>query len=878
MQTPQLSVIMPIYNVEKYISKCLDSLIHQTFKELEIICIDDCGSDGSIAIVKQYMEKDKRIYLIHHKKNMGQATARNTGIKLAKADLIAFVDSDDYLDINTYEQAIKNMTPDIDTVCFGIQTVGNDSSDRQNIDDDYYAIKFQGKIKLTDEVLFETDVSPCNKIFRKSIIEKYNISFPDGLKYEDAYFFNVYGLRAQYAFFMPDKFYFYNRHENSTMTNTFTGKPGYSIDHVKIAVKIYEYLKENGLFSAHRNYFYQFFFAYLNFALLYDKSKEGQKQIYDFANNFLTKEKISFNNSPAFFRDYQMLKNNSLQKEIKKQFHVFKIKETKIKKIYYLAGIPLFRIKYKNNHVKYYVFSFFRVYTKKLTLCPRISVLMPAYNAEKYISEAIESILNQTFFDFEFIIINDGSTDNTVNIIKSYHDDRIILIDNQQNMGLVSVLNQGLKLASGEYIARMDADDISLPERFMKQIKFMDKHSQVGVLGTWFHIFGDKINRLEKKPKYPKLKDFIITSPVGHPTVMMRKTFLDKYHLQYDPAYAHAEDYELWVRAVKYMKFANLPEVLLNYRWSESNVSFLHEKEQLLKSSVIKQKIRRHVDNKINCIDFPLDDSQLMSELKKLKSFSYMPNSGNMGDMLIASATMHWFDKNRLDWHRTYEGERPKHFVYGGGGAWLHEWIEYMKPTMDIMQKAEKIIILPSSFNDVPEFIRILDERFVIFCREKKSYDYLKSQNTKAKILLDHDMALRMSGKFKKDFKAPTKFLKNHAEKLEKQLSLLKENINLFRLDSESAGNYQTDLDLSDTLGWFSQYETRENIDFASKILLKSVYRFTTIKTDRLHVAIAAALTGADVILYDNSYGKISGVYQQTLHLLPNVQMNQERE
>lgn len=103
-----------------------------------------------------------------------------------------------------------------------------------------------------------------------------------------------------------------------------------------------------------------------------------------------------------------------------------------------------------------------------------------------------------TFSDFEFIIINDGSTDNSVEIIKNYNDPRIVLVDNTENKGLVSVLNQGLQLAQGEYIARMDADDISLPNRFMEQVNYLDKHPQVGILGAWFHIFGDKINRIEK--------------------------------------------------------------------------------------------------------------------------------------------------------------------------------------------------------------------------------------------------------------------------------------------------------------------------------------------------------------------------------------------
>ena len=122
---------------------------------------------------------------------------------------------------------------------------------------------------------------------------------------------------------------------------------------------------------------------------------------------------------------------------------------------------------------------------------PKISVVMPAYNAENYIREAIDSILAQTFRDFEFLIIDDGSTDHTVEIIRSYSDSRIRLYQNERNMGVAATLNRGLDLARGEYIARMDADDISLPERFAKQAAYMDAHPDVAVCGSNIILFSE---------------------------------------------------------------------------------------------------------------------------------------------------------------------------------------------------------------------------------------------------------------------------------------------------------------------------------------------------------------------------------------------------
>jgi glycosyltransferase involved in cell wall biosynthesis len=122
----------------------------------------------------------------------------------------------------------------------------------------------------------------------------------------------------------------------------------------------------------------------------------------------------------------------------------------------------------------------------------RITVLMPVYNGEKYLREAIDSIFNQTFTDFEFLIVDDGSTDNSVEIINSYQNSRINLVKNDKNEGLVYTLNRGLSLAKGEYIARMDCDDISLPERLKKQIDFLDSNSEIAVVGTWIKVINEK--------------------------------------------------------------------------------------------------------------------------------------------------------------------------------------------------------------------------------------------------------------------------------------------------------------------------------------------------------------------------------------------------
>lgn len=209
-------------------------------------------------------------------------------------------------------------------------------------------------------------------------------------------------------------------------------------------------------------------------------------------------------------------------------------------------------------------------------LLPRVSVLMPVYNGEKYLVEAVDSILNQTYRDFEFIIINDGSNDNTDRILCRYQqqDKRIRIINHERNQGLISSLNEGIDMSRGEYIARMDCDDISLPLRFQKQVEFMDQHREVAICGTWFKTFG-----LQKRTVcYPvDSKEicctYLFSSAIGHPTVIIRTEVFRNNRVYYDPLYAHAEDFELWSRCSRSMLIANIPEVMLLYRIHSDGIS-----------------------------------------------------------------------------------------------------------------------------------------------------------------------------------------------------------------------------------------------------------------------------------------------------------------
>ena len=222
---------------------------------------------------------------------------------------------------------------------------------------------------------------------------------------------------------------------------------------------------------------------------------------------------------------------------------------------------------------------------------PYVSVLMPVCDGECYLEEALRSILDQSFRDLEFIVINDGSTDRTAEIIERYRlDDARIRVYQQPRHGLVAALNRGLTLARGAYIARMDADDISVPERIAAQVAFMDAHPEVGICGAWIETIGTPHTDVRRYPTDDAtIRSWLLfESVLAHPSVLIRRELLVKTGLSYDAGYVHAEDYDLWVRAAHHTALANIPEVLLRYRLHPQQVVQKHEAMKLASARLVR--------------------------------------------------------------------------------------------------------------------------------------------------------------------------------------------------------------------------------------------------------------------------------------------------
>ncbi len=259
------------------------------------------------------------------------------------------------------------------------------------------------------------------------------------------------------------------------------------------------------------------------------------------------------------------------------------------------------------------------------------TVLMPVYNAEKYLKESINSILNQTYTNFKFLIINDGSTDKSKEIILSYKDKRIIYLENEKNSGIIFTLNKGIDYIDTKYIIRMDADDISVPERFVKQIKFMEENPEIGVSGGQMQLFGHDNSIWEVPLSDDKIKtQLIFSSGLAHPTVIIRTEILKKHKIYYPYDFPHMEDYAMWYKMSKFTKFKNLNKILLNYRYENQNITVINKNTNRER----KRKIYSFILDDIK-MDYNKEDLELHIGFDK----EFLPNKKNIKNYV------RWFDK-----------------------------------------------------------------------------------------------------------------------------------------------------------------------------------------------------------------------------------------
>lgn len=239
-----------------------------------------------------------------------------------------------------------------------------------------------------------------------------------------------------------------------------------------------------------------------------------------------------------------------------------------------------------------------------------ISIVMPVYNAAPFLKEAIDSILNQSFRDFELIVVDDASTDASLEILFSYDDSRILILQNTTNLGNYPSRNKGMSVAKGKYICVMDADDIAMPDRLEVQFCFLETHPDILACGSAYQIIGEERIYTGVREYEAIQKALLINNCFLHPSICFRADVLNKVGM-YDEDYVYASDYDFLCRMVLEGTVVNLQDVLMQYRWHPKQITQAHRKEQMKFANVIRrnyqgQMIKRYLPSEIICHDYEL--------------------------------------------------------------------------------------------------------------------------------------------------------------------------------------------------------------------------------------------------------------------------------
>lgn len=284
----KVSVVVPVYNVEEYLPRCLDSLIGQSYKEIKVICVDDGSTDGSLDILKEYRKRDKRITIIT-KENGGLSSARNAGLNECDTDYVMFCDSDDYYSSRMCEKMLFAIEEDDSDLAICAQhVIYSVHNEMEESDRNYYRLKYTGKQYIDAELVLKTDVSVVNKIFRMDIINKYNIRFPEGINNEDFYFYNAYMSVSDSISFVNQKLYNYVRRDGSIMSENFEAEK-MSMDHLLVAERLFDFYGKTDFLEKHKDLFWRQWVLSFWFSVEHS-SKKYRKDIVNRAKEFAQKE------------------------------------------------------------------------------------------------------------------------------------------------------------------------------------------------------------------------------------------------------------------------------------------------------------------------------------------------------------------------------------------------------------------------------------------------------------------------------------------------------------------------------------------------------------------------------------------------------------
>lgn len=291
MNTPLISIIVPVYNVEAYLPHCLDSLVGQTLKDIEIICVDDGSTDGSGRILEEYAARDARVRVLTQA-NAGQGAARNVGLDAALSPFIMFCDSDDWYELNMCEKMLTTLQahPYADMVMCGYRNEWERELENNEEAAWLEDISISGYQKLTENVMHESLIGPPFKIYRREFIDQEHIRFPEGVRYEDYYFWNVCAAHARGVYYLPDKLYHYRQRAGSTMHNSIRRSAEQNKDYIRIGMLLWEYYKERHFEKMWGGFLAEIWAQMVINALRYSPDAAARGEITRLVRDFIIRE------------------------------------------------------------------------------------------------------------------------------------------------------------------------------------------------------------------------------------------------------------------------------------------------------------------------------------------------------------------------------------------------------------------------------------------------------------------------------------------------------------------------------------------------------------------------------------------------------------
>lgn len=516
-KSPKISVIIPCYNVEKYISECLDSVCKQTLKEIEIICIDDCSTDNTVKKIQDYQKKDNRIVLIKSKKKSYASVVRNKGLDTATGEFIAFMDSDDFYPDNKVLSNLYNAAKrEHVKICGGglVYFKNNKITKAES----FYSFKNNKKIQYID---YQHDYGFTRFIYDRKFLESNNIRFPDYMVQEDPVFFVKAMTKAKEFFALKQNVYCYRITDHDHML-----KPEQIADTFVSTTWLLNFCKQHELYKLYVTVCKRFasrWFAEKAQLLINEKKDDGQKIISDLLKSI----------------DY---------------------------KIIYSADIN---------------FELPELYTKLVPEPFKISVIIPVYKVENYLEKSVKSVTSQTYKNLEIILVDDGSPDNCPQMCeKLAKTDSRILVVHKTNGGLSSARNAGLDVATGQYIYFLDSDDYIEPDTLEIMLNAMQKNYADIVIG-WvkpFYTGTEKPTAFDGMVRYFNPADFnlgnsekklwaydILKIPAVAWGKLYKKSIIDKYNLRFDEGLINEDEGFMWYYNTKIKSGVFVPNEFYNY-------------------------------------------------------------------------------------------------------------------------------------------------------------------------------------------------------------------------------------------------------------------------------------------------------------------------